>query len=133
MIPLSQLPERPFTCSWLSETFPKKDRMSSDQYFIMLLVGNYLVKSLPERIVRKLPKIMQQEYGTEQGGPLTNCFSLQEITILNLSLFLIPFRCLNTGHHMSGDCFYVLLPNPRKPFCQICERRFTSQTRTLDC
>lgn len=63
MIPLSQLPETPFTCPWLSETFPKKDRRSSDRYSIVLLVGNYLAKSLLERIFRKLPEIMQQEYG----------------------------------------------------------------------
>ncbi|XP_036871633.1 TBC1 domain family member 12 isoform X4 [Manis javanica] len=38
------------------EAFFQKGQRNSDQLFIVLLVGNYLVKSLPERIFRKLPK-----------------------------------------------------------------------------
>ncbi|XP_076981501.1 TBC1 domain family member 12 isoform X2 [Tamandua tetradactyla] len=42
--------------STISETFFQKGQRNSNQSSIVLLAGNYLVKSLPERIFRKLPK-----------------------------------------------------------------------------
>ncbi|XP_070636607.1 TBC1 domain family member 12 isoform X5 [Bos indicus] len=39
-----------------AETFSQKGQKNSNQLYIVLLAGNYLVKSLPERIFRKLPK-----------------------------------------------------------------------------
>ncbi|KAB0397072.1 hypothetical protein E2I00_012027, partial [Balaenoptera physalus] len=70
----------PSTCPWLSETFSKKDKRSSDQLSTVFLVGNYLIKSLPERIFRK-SKNHSAEKKHEQGGSINHQHETFELSL----------------------------------------------------